>query len=89
MLFDLVSNLTGGLINDLYSLIAGALVCSFLAIAVDILLSALNNTMQGYAKDRNFEKAQDYLAARNRSTRGTASYDYYNLLYHRTLRKSV
>ena len=89
MLYDSVSDLTGGLISDLYSLLLALIVCSFIMIGIDILLSAINRSMQSIAKDRSFEHAQGFLDARNKTARGTASWDYYNLKYRNALRKSV
>ena len=89
MLFDLVSDLSGGLITDLYSLFIGLVVCSFIMIGIDIVLTAINSSMQRYSMDRNFERAQDFLDRRDQMAKGTASWDYYNLKYRNALRKSI
>ena len=89
IIFDSISSLTGGLIVDLQTLVVAALVVSFIIAGVDILISALGNVMDNLSMDRNFERAQDYLTQRDRFDRGTASWDRYNLLYRRSLRKSI
>jgi len=89
ILFDTVSNLTGGLITDLQTLIVGVIVVSFIVFAIDILLSAINAGFENAARDRNFERAQDFLDRRNQMAKGTASWDYYNLKYRNALRKSI
>ena len=88
-LFDALSSLTGGLINDIKTLFLGLVVCSFFFFAFDILISAMGAGIERRSKDRNFEKAQDLLDARNKTERGSASWDYYNLKYRNALRKSV
>ena len=89
ILFDTVSNLTGGLVTDLQTLIVGVIVVSFIVFAIDILLSAINAGFENATRERNFERAQDFLDARNKTAKGTASWDYYNLKYRNALRKSI
>lgn len=88
-LFDLVSNLTGGLVNDVRTLLLGLLLIAFIAMAVDLLGIAITNSLERRTMDRNFERAQDFLETRNRTAKGTASWDYYNMKYRNALRRSM
>ena len=89
ILFDSISNLTGGLVTDLQSLFICVLVIVFIWNGIDLILTGMGAVMNRYSMNRNYEKAEGYLDARNKSPRGTASYDYYNLKYRNALRKSV
>ena len=88
-LFDALANLTGGLITDIKALFLGLVVCSFFFFAFDILVSAMGSAVERRTKDRNFERAQDFLDRRDQMAKGTASWDYYNLKYRNALRKSI
>ena len=88
-LFDLVSNLTGGLVNDVRTLLLGLLLIAFIAMAIDLLGIAISNSLERRTMDRNFERAQDFLDTRNKTARGTAAWDYYNMKYPNALRRSM
>lgn len=88
-LFDLVSNLTGGLVNDVRTLLLGLLLIAFIAMAIDLLGIAINNSLERRSQDHNFDKSRWYFVERNRHERGTPEYDRLNLLYRRSLRKSI
>ena len=88
-LFDLVSNLTGGLVNDVRTLLLGLLLIAFIAMAIDLLGIAITNSLERRTMDRNFERAQDFLETRNKTVKGTASWDYYNMKYRNALRRSM
>lgn len=89
VIFDAISGLTGGLIVDLQTLVIGALVVSFIVAGFDLLLSALGAVFERRSQDHNFDKSRMYFVERNRHERGTPEYDRLNLLYRRSLRKSI
>jgi hypothetical protein len=84
-LFNLAGQLTGGLVTDSKTLLAGMLLLGFLLMAADKLFEVL----QVKIASKNFEKAKGLLASRDSYSSGTAEYDYYNTLYRQSLSRSV
>ena len=89
ILFDSISNLTGGLVTDLQSLFICVLVIVFIWNGIDLILTGMGVVMNKYSQNRSYADAESYLSLRNQTTRGTASWDYYNLKYRKALRKSI
>lgn len=92
-LMDALSTLTGGLVNDLKTLILGMVVCAFLLMALDYLKDLFGDTIETFVSHRNsnkyFENARFAKEARDNSVFGSAEYDFNNALYRRFIRKSV
>ena len=89
MIFDSISGLTGGLISDIQTLVLAALAIAFIVAGIDILLSSMGSVINGFSRESNFDKSRMYFVERNRHERGTPEYDRLNLLYRRSLRKSI
>lgn len=89
IIFNAVSQLTGGLINDITSMVIGMVVLSFIAMGLDYLKDVLDGVMDRRASNKYFSRAQEVLKARNTWEAGSAGYAQQNALYHRLIRKSA
>ena len=88
-LFNAVSMLTGGLINDITSMVTGVIVLGFIAMGLDHLKYVLDGVMDRRASDKYFSRAEQVRKARDTWEAGSAGYAQQNALYHRLIRKSA
>ena len=88
-LFDAVSTMTGGLINDTRTLYLGAVVLGFILMGLDHIKDSFEHFIEVHAYTRSAANAQEALTERGRYARGTFEYDEANRVYHHYLSKSV
>ena len=84
-LFDAASQLTGGLITDVKTLLLGLLVLGFLLIGFDIIFESLQDSFQSISSSRHYNEARYYHSLMGASERGSFEYDYYRSLYNKNL----
>jgi len=89
IIFNAVSQLTGGLISDVTSLITGMVVLGFIAMGIDHIKDTLDGVMSRRASNKYLSAAEQARVARDSWNTGTAQYDQQNALYHRLVRKSA
>lgn len=89
IIFNAVSQLTGGLINDITSMVIGMVVLSFIAMGLDYLKDVLDGVMDRRASNKYFSRAEEVRKARDTWEAGSAGYAQQNALYHRLIRKSA
>lgn len=99
-LFDLLGQLTGGLVTDIKTMLAGMLVIGFTAMGADILIEKLGGKIKQHKESmifaqnvfdssKSFSEARSYRSLRDSSEEGSFDYDYYNSLYRAKLNESV
>ncbi|MDD2466667.1 MAG: hypothetical protein PHI97_21930 [Desulfobulbus sp.] len=88
-LIDALSNLTGGLIADLQTLLLGVLVCSFIVMALGYLMDAMEGAMNARLAGRYSSEAAKALDDRNQFASGSFEYQKANLKYRKLLNKAV
>lgn len=88
-LLDALSSLTGGLVDDIKTLILGMVVCAFVMMGIDYLVSIINHATAATHADRYLKDAKNVLMARNTWKEGTAEYDHHNALYRKLIRRSA
>lgn len=62
ILFTTVSNLTGGLITDMTTLVVGLITLAFILMGLDLLMDVFNHAMDNHAKNK---ARNEYWAAAN------------------------
>ena len=99
-LFDLASQLTGGFVTDIKTMLAAMLVIGFTAMGADILIEKLGGKIKQHKESmvaaqnifdssKAFSEARSYRSLRDTSEEGSFDYDYYNSLYRAKLNESV
>ncbi|MCI5159055.1 MAG: hypothetical protein D3906_11605 [Candidatus Electrothrix sp. AUS1_2] len=88
-LFDAFSQLSGGLITDMKTLLLGFLFLGVVLMGFDIIVEKLQGAVLNRQASGNFKLAQWAHSHREASDAGSFEYDYYNALYQRHLGKSV
>ena len=88
-LFEAFSQLTGGLITDLKTLLLGMLLLGMILIGSDMLIEKLQGAALTRRAEGNFKLAQWAHSHRDHSEPGSFEFDYYNALYHKHLQQSV
>ena len=88
-LFDAFSQLSGGLITDMQTLLLGLLLLGMILMGADMLIEKLQMAGINSQAEGNFKVAQWAHAHREQADRGTFEYDYYNSLYQKHLSNSV
>ncbi|WPD22856.1 MAG: hypothetical protein SD837_22065 [Candidatus Electrothrix scaldis] len=88
-LFEAFSQLTGGLITDMKTLLLGMLFLGMVLIGFDMLTEKLQSAALARRADGNFKLAQWAHLHREASDAGSFEFDYYNALYHKHLQQSV
>ena len=88
-LFDAFSQLTGGLITDMKTLLLGMLVLGMILIGFDMLVEKLENASLDRRASGSFRQAETYRTMRDLSDSDSLEYDYYNALYRKHLSASV
>lgn len=89
IIFNAVSQLTGGLISDITSMVIGMVVLAFIAMGLDYLKDVLDGVMDHRASNKHLERARFSKEAAENSTEGTVEYDWNMAMYRRHLKKSV
>lgn len=89
LIFDMASNLTGGLITDITSVIAGMLVLCFIMIGLDYLKTLLERFIDQMSFNRHSSMARNFLSKRDSYDKGTFEYDLMNRSYQKNLTKSL
>lgn len=89
IIFNAVSQLTGGLISDVTSMIVGMVVLAFIAMGIDHIKDTLDGVMARRASSKYLSAAEDAKFARDTNPYGSAEYDRSNALYRRFIRKSA
>ncbi|MCI5217730.1 MAG: hypothetical protein D3914_00700 [Candidatus Electrothrix sp. LOE2] len=88
-LFDAFSQLSGGLITDLKTLLLGLLFLGMILIGADMLFEKLEGVSLDRRASGNFRQAETYRTMRDFSDSDSLEYDYYNALYRKHLSASV
>jgi hypothetical protein len=99
-LFDLLSQLTGGLVTDIKTMLAAMVVIGFTAMGADVLIEKLGGKLKQHKESmifaqnvfdssKSFSAARSYRSLRDTSEEGSFDYDYYNSLYRAKLNESV
>lgn len=88
-LFDAVSQLTGGLITDMRTLMLGGLVLTFILMGLDYLKSGFDEIMNRRAHDRYLEDAEDLRMEREQYRRGSAEWEEANYMYRHFIGKAA
>lgn len=88
-LFDAFSQLSGGLITDIKTLLLGMLLLGMILIGADMLIENLESAFQNRYASGNFRSAEKYRTMRDLSDSDSLEYDYYNALYRKHLSASV
>ena len=89
LVFNAVSQMTGGLINDITSMVTGIIVLGFIAMGLDHLKYVLDGVMDHRASDKHLERARFSKEAAEHSTVGSVEYDWNMAMYRRHLKKSI
>ena len=89
IIFNAVSQLTGGLINDITSMVTGMVVLGFIAMGLDHLKYVLDGIMDRRASDKHLERARFSKEAAENSAFGSVEHDWNMAMYRRHLKKSV
>ena len=92
-LLQAISTLTGGLINDLTSVILGLVVCAFILMGLDYLVMLLSSFLGGIRNDRQISKyfaaAQDVKNGRDSHSKGSDEWMTEDYLYKSLLKKTA
>ena len=88
-LFEAFSQLSGGLITDMKTLLLGMLLLGMILIGFDMLREKIEGAMLNRQASGNFRLAQWAHSHREASDAGSFEYDYYNALYQKHLQKST
>ena len=88
-LFEAFSQLSGGLITDMKTLLLGMLMLGMILIGFDMLREKIGGALLNYSAGKSFSSAQGFLGMRNSSGAGSAEYEYYDALYKAHLNRSV
>jgi len=80
-LFDAVSTMTGGLINDTRTLYLGAVVLGFILIGLDHLKDGFEHMIEMHSYKRAVTNAEEARMDRDQYARGSFEYDEANYLY--------
>ena len=86
---QVTSNLTGGIVTDYGTMIAGLVFLLLIMAGFDLLKDLLIHTMENRRSERNFSAAETYRSMRDLSDTDSLEYDYYNALYRKHLNRSV
>ncbi len=89
LLFSAISDMSGGLITDIQTLLIAAVVLSFLLMGIDQLKTAFDHILDQRSKDRAFDKAVDAYAAMDSYDKRSVEYKREELRYKRWLEKSI
>jgi len=89
IIFNAVSQLTGGLINDLTTAIIGMVVIGFIAMGIDHIIYVLNGVMDRRSSEKYLERAKLAKDSAISHGYGSVESDYNMALYRRYIRKSA
>lgn len=89
VLFDAISSLTGGLINDLTTCMVGMLVIGFICMGIDYLRDVLESGIRSHNQNKHYEKAQIYHANMKAHEDNEVARDYYRAKYRASINKSA
>lgn len=89
LIFQALSNMTGGLIADSTTLVIGLVTLGFMVMGFDKLKEQLDLSASNRRGDAYGEKADFWFQARENSTKGTRQYDEADMFYKNSLRESV
>ena len=87
--YQVTSNLTGGVVTDYGTMIAGLVFILVLMAGFDLLKDLLVYSVENRKAERNFSTAETYRSMRDLSDGGSIEYDYYNALYRKHLNRSA
>jgi len=88
LVFNAVSQMTGGLITDITSMVTGVIVLGFIAMGLDYLKDVLDGAMYRRSSDKWLSAAKVAKDSRDTWATGSAEWDHHNALYRRFIRKS-
>lgn len=89
ILFQVVSNLTGGLISDSTTLLTGLITVSFIIFAFDILMGSMGDKVRLSNSQSLRRRADEALMKRQLATRGSTEWHYHNRQFQRLINKSA
>ena len=84
-----ITNLTGGLISDVQTLITALVFCFFLYMGFDYLQDILGRTFESRGRDRYLDLARSTKSRLQGLDAGSVEYDQASLQYREYIRKSV
>lgn len=88
ILFQVISNLTGGLIVDLQTAMVGMLTVAFLLMGLDYLKDVLDNKLHQRNVDSSLRDAQKYKDLSSKALTDVER-DYYNAKYRNIIRSAA
>ncbi len=88
IIFQAITSLTGGLINDLTTAIVGMLVLGFICMGIDYLKDVFENAVHTSGTNKALKDARSYKALAN-SMDDDVSRDYLNAKYHNAIRRAA
>ncbi|WP_457573590.1 hypothetical protein [Desulfolithobacter sp.] len=88
-LFDLASQLTGGLVTDLKTALSGMLVIVFILIGFDYIIFSLSSSLSSFRTAKHYGQAKHFFSIRNTYSKDSFEYQYYSLMYRKHLSDAV
>ena len=93
ILFQAISNLTGGLISDLTSVMLGMVLCTFILMGLDYIKDVFVSGFEDLRNEKAYKKysqmAEDILVSRDTYEKGSYHWKEENLIHQEMLRKAV